>query len=50
MPPHDDDDFDTLYRFTYTQGSSIPLVTRYSQAALLDGSQRCSALTPRFHQ
>ena len=48
MPPIDDDDFDTLYRFTYTQGSSIPLVTRYSQAALLDGSQRCSALTPRF--
>ena len=48
MPPIADDDFDTLYRFTYTQGSSIPLVTRYSQAALLDGSQRCSALTPRF--
>ena len=48
MPPIDDDDFDTLYRFTYAQGSSIPLVTRYSQAALLDGSQRCSALTPRF--
>ena len=50
MPPIADDDFDTLYRFTYAQGSSIPLVTRYSQAALLDGSQRCSALTPRFHQ
>ncbi|MEY3544763.1 MAG: hypothetical protein RLZZ106_123 [Cyanobacteriota bacterium] len=48
MPPIDDNDFDTLYRFTYAQGSSIPLVTRYSQAALLDGSQRCSALTPRF--
>jgi hypothetical protein len=48
MPPIADDDFDTLYRFTYAQGSSIPLVTRYSQAALLDGSQRCSALTPRF--
>ena len=48
MPPIADDDFDTLYRFTYAPGSSIPLVTRYSQAALLDGSQRCSALTPRF--
>jgi len=48
MPPIADDDFDTLYRFTYSQGSSIPLVTRYSQAALLDGSQRCSAFVSRF--
>jgi hypothetical protein len=50
MPPIADDDFDTLYRFTYPQGSSTPLVTRYSQSALLDGSQRCSALTPRARQ
>ena len=47
MPPIADDDFDTLYRFTYAKDSSTPLVTRYSQAALLDGSQRCSALIPR---
>lgn len=50
MPPIADNDFDTLYRFTYPQGSSTPLVTRYSQSALLDGSQRCSALTPRARQ
>jgi hypothetical protein len=50
MPPIADDDFDTLYRFTYPQGSSTPLVTRYSQSALLAGSQRCSALTPRARQ
>jgi hypothetical protein len=50
MPPIADHDFDTLYRFIYSQASSIPLVMRYSQAALLDGSQRCSALTPRSRQ
>lgn len=50
MPPIADHDFDTLYRFIYSQGSSIPLVMRYSQAALLDGSQRCSAITPRSRQ
>jgi hypothetical protein len=50
MPPIADDDFDILYRFTYSQASSTPLVTRYSQTALLDGSQRCSALTHRARQ
>lgn len=50
MPPIADDDFDTLYRFTYLQGSSTPLVTRYSQSGLLDGSQRCSALVPLARQ
>jgi hypothetical protein len=50
MPPIADDDFDTLYRFTYSQGSSTPLVTRYSQSGLLDGSQRCSALVPLARQ
>jgi hypothetical protein len=48
MPPIADDDFDTLYRLTYATDSATPLVSRYSQAALLDGSQRCSALTPRI--
>ena len=50
MLPIADNDFDTFYRFIYSQGSSIPLVMRYSQAALLDGSQRCSAITPRSRQ
>lgn len=50
MPPIADDDFDTLYRFTYPQGSAVPLVTRYSQSGLLDGSQRCSALVPLARQ
>ncbi len=48
MPPIADDDFDTLYRLTYANDSATPLVSRYSQVALLDGSQRCSALTPRI--
>ncbi len=50
MHPIADDDFDTLCHFTYSQVSSTPLVTCYSQSALLDGSQRCSAFNPRAHQ
>lgn len=48
MPPIDDNDFDTLYRLSYSPGSAVPQVTRFSQTALLDGSQPCSQPAPQF--
>jgi hypothetical protein len=42
MPPIADNDFDLLYRLRYGRGETTPQVSRFSQSALLDGSQPCS--------
>lgn len=41
MPPIADDDFDALFALTYRQGSSQPIVRRFSQRALLGSRQSC---------
>ncbi len=53
MPPIADNDFDLLYRLRYGRGETAPQVTRFSQSALLDGSQPCSQApvpSPLLHQ